>query len=121
MMPTNFGVVPCRDDVPPGMFARLNSHSMFRLLEAPRAEVFRRWSDPVRLARWLEPYGLADPICEMELHPGGTYRIVMQGTDGSEYVLSFEEDGRKTRITLEAPLARVEMCSAILDMPLQGD
>ena len=121
MMPISFGVVPCKAQAMPGMLAGLSSHSMSRLLDAPRAEAFRRWSDPARLGRWLEPYGLVDPICEMELHPGGAYRIVMQSMDGSEYALIFEEDGDRTRLTLEAPLARAEVCSAILDMALQGD
>ena len=120
-MPTYFGVVPYRPKTQPGMLAGLNSHSLSRLLDAPRAEVFRKWSDPVRLARWLDAYGLADPICEMELHRGGVYRIVMQSLDGSEYALSFEEDGGGTRLTLDAPLARIEVCRAILDMALQAD
>jgi hypothetical protein len=89
---------------------------MTRLIDAPRAEVFRAWTDPVRLARWLEPHGFTDPVCEMELHPGGMYRMVLQTPDGTRYAVLFEEEGGKTRVTLETPLASIELCCALLGM-----
>jgi|GEM_PF-2078168 len=89
---------------------------MTRLIDAPRSEVFRAWTDPARLARWLEPHGLTDPVCEMELHPGGVYRMVLQTPDGTRYAVMFEEEGGKTRVTLETPLASIELCCALLSM-----
>lgn len=56
-----------------------------RLIDAPRALVFRAWTDPVQLVRWWGPHGYHVPSCRMEVHPGGSYRICMRHTDGTEH------------------------------------
>ena len=88
--------------------------ALTRLVNAPRADVYRKWTEPELLAQRLEPYGLMDPVCEMELHPGGVFRVVMQARGGIQYVISFEETGRGTKVTLDAPFASIEECNAIL-------
>lgn len=46
-----------------------------RSFKAPRALVYRAYTEPALLRRWmLGPPGWTMPICEMDLRPGGTYR-----------------------------------------------
>jgi uncharacterized protein YndB with AHSA1/START domain len=56
-----------------------------RTLDAPRDLVFRVWTEPGHLARWWGPHGFTNPVCEVDLRPGGAYRIVMRAPDGHEY------------------------------------
>jgi uncharacterized protein YndB with AHSA1/START domain len=56
-----------------------------RILDAPRDLVFEAWTDPRHVAQWWGPNGLTNPVCEMDVRPGGTLRIVMRGPDGVEY------------------------------------
>ena len=50
-----------------------------RRLPAPVAEVFRWWTDPHLLARWMTPVGTVTAI--VDLRVGGALRIVMRGGD----------------------------------------
>jgi uncharacterized protein YndB with AHSA1/START domain len=59
-----------------------------RLLDAPRALVFRAWTDPKHMAQWWGPHGFTNPVCEMDVRPGGAYRIVMRGADGTDYPIT---------------------------------
>jgi uncharacterized protein YndB with AHSA1/START domain len=52
---------------------------------APRSLVFEAWTKPEHLANWWGPRGFTIPEYEMDLRPGGAYRYVMQGPDGSRY------------------------------------
>jgi uncharacterized protein YndB with AHSA1/START domain len=56
-----------------------------RVFDAPRELVFKAWTDPAHLARWWGPHGFTNPVCEMDVRPGGAYCIVMRGPDGVEY------------------------------------
>ncbi len=56
-----------------------------RLLDAPRALVFKAWTQPEHLARWWGPQGFSLPSCELDPRPGGTYRFVMRSPEGSEH------------------------------------
>jgi uncharacterized protein YndB with AHSA1/START domain len=60
---------------------------MSRVFDAPRDEVFRAWTDPVELARWWGPGEFACPQADVDLRPGGSYRLVMKPTEGTEMVL----------------------------------
>ena len=52
-----------------------------RVLDAPRAAVWRAWSDPELLKRWFAPSPYEISEVEMELRPGGIFRIRMVGPD----------------------------------------
>jgi uncharacterized protein YndB with AHSA1/START domain len=52
-----------------------------RLIDAPRALVFKMWTDPKHLAQWWGPKGFTNPICEIDVRPGGAIRIVMRASD----------------------------------------
>jgi uncharacterized protein YndB with AHSA1/START domain len=45
--------------------------TMVRIFDAPRELVFRAWTDPEHLAQWWGPHGFTNPVCEVDLRPGG--------------------------------------------------
>ena len=53
-----------------------------RVLDAPREEVFRAWTDPDELRRWWGPGEYATRNAEVDLRPGGHYLLVIQGAEG---------------------------------------
>jgi uncharacterized protein YndB with AHSA1/START domain len=59
--------------------------TLTRVLDAPRELVFRMWTDPTHVAKWWGPIGFTNPVCEMDVRPGGALRIVMRAPDGTEY------------------------------------
>lgn len=56
-----------------------------RLLYAPRELVFDAWADPQHMARWWGPRITTTPVCEIDLRPGGAYRVTMRMPDGTDY------------------------------------
>ncbi len=56
-----------------------------RIFDAPRALVFKAWTDPAQLAAWWGPKGFTNPVCEVDLRVGGRLRIVMRAPDGAEH------------------------------------
>jgi uncharacterized protein YndB with AHSA1/START domain len=58
-----------------------------RVIEAPREHVFRAWTDPDELRRWWGPGEFTCPEAQVDLRPGGSYRLVMQPTAGDPFVL----------------------------------
>ena len=56
-----------------------------RLLDAPRELVFKVWTDPKHLPHWYGPNGFRTTIEEMDVRPGGVWRLVMHGPDGRDY------------------------------------
>jgi uncharacterized protein YndB with AHSA1/START domain len=62
--------------------------AIVRTIEAPRADVFRAWTDPDELRRWWGPGEFTCPEAQVDLRPGGSYRLVMQPTAGEAMVLA---------------------------------
>ena len=58
-----------------------------RVLDAPRALVFEAWTDPARLVRWWGPKGFTTPACEMDVRPGGGFRMSMRSPEGTDHRL----------------------------------
>ena len=56
-----------------------------RVLDAPRALVFKVWSQPEHLVRWWGPEGFTLPDCTVEFHPGGTFYCLMRSPEGSDH------------------------------------
>lgn len=56
-----------------------------RVIDAPRAKVFKAFSDPTHLARWWGPRGFRNTFEDFDFRPGGTWRFTMHGPDGTEY------------------------------------
>lgn len=53
--------------------------TLTRTLNAPRALVFKAWTDPKHLAKWWGPNGFTNPVCEIDPRPGGALLIHMRG------------------------------------------
>jgi uncharacterized protein YndB with AHSA1/START domain len=58
-----------------------------RVFDAPRALVFKAWTEPDRLVRWWGPRGFTTPFCTMDVRPGGAFRICMRSAEGTEHWL----------------------------------
>ena len=56
-----------------------------RLFNAPRALVWRAWTDLTMLGQWFGPKHFTSSVPELDLRVGGALRIVMHGTDGNDY------------------------------------
>jgi uncharacterized protein YndB with AHSA1/START domain len=59
--------------------------TMTRVFDAPRALVYKAWTDPKHMSRWFGPKVFTTPVCELDVRPGGAWKIVMRGPDGSEF------------------------------------
>lgn len=55
-----------------------------RTFDAPRALVWRAFSDPVHLRQWWGPKGYTNPVCELDFRVGGHWHNVMRSPDGKE-------------------------------------
>ena len=71
-----------------------------RELAAPRALVFEVWTDPKHLAQWWGPDGFSLTSQSFEMRPGGTWRFVMHGPDGTDYdnLVTFEVVEKPARL-----------------------
>jgi len=56
-----------------------------RLLNAPRELVFEVWTSPKHVDKWWGPNGFTNTIYEMDVRPGGVWRYMMHGPDGTDY------------------------------------
>jgi uncharacterized protein YndB with AHSA1/START domain len=109
-----------------------------RVVDAPRELVFRAWTEADRLAQWWGPNGFTITTHEFESRPGGAWRFVMHGPDGTDYdnlityrevvaperlafehgtpdepgqfdtTVTFTDEGGKTRVTMRAMFASNE-------------
>ena len=53
-----------------------------RLLQVPRAALWRAWTEPERLAQWWCPKPWTTEVRAFDLRPGGAFHTFMQGPDG---------------------------------------
>jgi uncharacterized protein YndB with AHSA1/START domain len=54
-----------------------------RTFNAPRERVFNAWVDQKLMAQWWGPKWFKNPVCELDVRPGGSIRIDMRGPDGT--------------------------------------
>lgn len=76
---------------------RLRRVSIIREFDAPRALVWKMWTDPAHVGVWFGPEHFTTPVVRMDVRPGGAIHMVMRGPDGDDHPF----DGRF--ITLEEP------------------
>lgn len=64
-----------------------------RDFDAPRELVWKAITDPKQVAVWYGGVGFTNPVCEMDLRPGGAWHHVMQAPNGTRYTIDsiFEE------------------------------
>ena len=60
---------------------------MVRVFDAPRSMVFDAFTKCELLKRWFGPHGFSLAVCEGQFQPGGGWRFVVRGPDGSEMVM----------------------------------
>ena len=53
--------------------------SLTRVFNAPRARVWKAWTDPHEVAKWWGPKGFTAPGIRIDLRVGGAYRLGMRG------------------------------------------
>jgi uncharacterized protein YndB with AHSA1/START domain len=87
-----------------------------RDFDAAPAQVFRAWTEPDLIVRWLGPRDLKMELLEFDPHPGGTYRYVHSRDDGrytfhgvfhtvkpGELIIqTFEFDGAPDQVCIES-------------------
>ncbi len=54
-----------------------------RIFDAPRELVFAVWVQPDHIPHWWGPRGYATLACEVDLRPGGKWRVASRHLDGS--------------------------------------
>jgi uncharacterized protein YndB with AHSA1/START domain len=77
---------------------------MTRVFDAPRETVFKMWTDPKDMAQWWGPHEFTNPVCELDVRPGGAIRIHMRDSDGTVYPMTgtFREIVRPERLVFTA-------------------
>lgn len=56
-----------------------------REFDAPRKLVFDAWTEPEKIGQWWGPDGFTTTTFEMDFRPGGTWKFIMHGPDGTDY------------------------------------
>lgn len=71
-----------------------------RVVAAPRALVFRIWTEPTHVHLWWGPTGFTTSTQSMVVQPGGEWRFTMHGPDGRNYpnVISYLEVEEPARL-----------------------
>ncbi|GAB3396000.1 SRPBCC family protein [Azotobacter armeniacus] len=59
--------------------------ALTRLIKAPRAKVYRAWTEPELLKQWFAPLPWTTPVVENDVRPGGESLMIMRSPDGSEF------------------------------------
>lgn len=74
------------------------------LFAAPRDVVWEAWTKREHLAEWWGPEMFTNPICEVDVRPGGSIRIDMKGPDGAMYPMTgtFKEVREPERLVFSA-------------------
>jgi len=58
-----------------------------RVFDAPRDLVYRAWTDPDLMMRWLAPKDFTVLFAEADLRVGGKWRSGMRSPDGTDYFM----------------------------------
>jgi uncharacterized protein YndB with AHSA1/START domain len=74
-----------------------------RLLDAPRELVWKVWSDQEHLHQWFGPAGFSTTTHEFSFVPGGVWRFIMHGPNGTDYPnrIVFREIAPPSRLVYE--------------------
>ncbi|MDZ4767282.1 MAG: SRPBCC domain-containing protein [Chloroflexota bacterium] len=56
-----------------------------RMFDAPRALVWKAWTEPEHLMRWWGPEHFTAPVCKVDLRVGGTYLYCMRSPEGQDF------------------------------------
>ena len=56
-----------------------------RLLDAPIELVWEVWTHPDHIVNWWGPEGFTSTIYTMDVRPGGEWKLILHGPDGTDY------------------------------------
>lgn len=56
-----------------------------RLINAPRERVWEAFTNPEQIVKWWGPNGFTNTTESMEVKPGGVWRFMMHGPDGTDW------------------------------------
>lgn len=56
-----------------------------RIIDAPRALVYKAWTDPAHLPNWFGPQGFRCTTRAIDVRPGGAWTFTMHGPDGKDW------------------------------------
>lgn len=76
------------------------SLTLQRRLNASPAKVFRAWTEPAQILKWMHPSGTEMLHAEVEARVEGRFQLVMRGEDGAEHAAS----GRYLEVVPDAKL-----------------
>lgn len=74
-----------------------------RVLDAPRELVWRMWSELRHIHEWYGPEGFTTTTFEFDFVPGGVWRHIMHGPDGTDYptVITYREIDPPSRLVYD--------------------
>lgn len=58
-----------------------------RFIPSSPDDLFALWIEPEQIARWWAPDGYEAAVHELDVRPGGRWRIVLRGSGGRELVM----------------------------------
>ncbi len=105
----------------PGTSGQANQNkgevTLTRIIDAPRDLVFEAWTDPKHMARWWGPKYFTNPVCELDVRPGGAILIHMRAPDGTIYPMkgTFLEIVRPERLVFNSIAIEDESGNSILE------
>ncbi len=56
-----------------------------RIFDAPRELVWKAWTNPEHMKRWMGPKDFTTPFCKIDFHVGGVYLFCMRSPEGKDY------------------------------------
>jgi uncharacterized protein YndB with AHSA1/START domain len=59
--------------------------TLTRVIDAPRDLVWAAWTEPKHMAKWWGPKHFTNPVCELDVRPGGKILIHMRAPDGATH------------------------------------
>lgn len=74
-----------------------------RVIKAPRERVFDAFTDPATIGSWWGPNRFSTTTATMDVRPGGIWRFVMHGPDGTDYanLITYREVTRPERLAYD--------------------
>lgn len=56
-----------------------------RVLDAPAMLVYKVWTEPEHMVRWMGPKGFTAPSARLDVREGGHYRALIRSPEGKDY------------------------------------
>lgn len=56
-----------------------------RILDAPPVLVYKAWTSPEHMVRWMGPKGFSAPSAQLDVREGGNYRAHIRSAEGKDY------------------------------------